>query len=89
MSEQVPEYYSDIFHVRTNPWGVALSFAVSAPKDGIEQRDICVVRVSHETAKAISMLLRRQLKTYERETRTMIAIPTKIMNEIGLAPEDW
>lgn len=89
MSEQLPEYISDVFYLRTNPWGVAITFGLSSPKEGIEERDVSVVRVSHETAKALSMIIRKQLKKYERDTSTAIAIPAKIMSSLELAPEDW
>lgn len=89
MNEQIPEYYGDVFYLRTSVWGVATTFAVQAPKDGIEAHDICVVRLGHESAKALAMLLRKQLKTYERDSDTVIALPTKVMNELGLASEDW
>lgn len=89
MNEQIPEYYGDVFNLRTSVWGVATTFSTQAPKDGIEGRDICVVRLSHETAKALAMLLRRQLTKYERDSATVIALPDKVMNELGLAKEDW
>ena len=89
MSEQIPEYYSDIFTVSTNPWGMSITFGLSASKPGAQSHEICTVRVSHETAKVISMMLRNQLKTYERETDTKIALPNKVLNDLSIAPEDW
>ena len=50
MSELIPEYYSDVFYLRSGPWGVATSYSVAAPKEGIGAHDVCVVRLSHETA---------------------------------------
>ena len=89
MSEDVPEYYGDIYYLRTTPWGIAITFAVSPPKEGIENKDVCVIRLSHETAKTLSMLLRKQLRQYERDTKTSIALPADVLNNLSLAPEDW
>jgi len=89
MSEALPEYYGDIYYLRTTPWGVAITFAASAPKEGIEEHDVCIVRLSHETAKTLSMMMRKQLKMYERDTNTTIAVPRQVMNNLGLAEEDW
>jgi hypothetical protein len=89
MSEPVPEYYGDVFSIRTSPWGVAVTFGVAPPTDKIEGHDNCVLRVGHETAKTVAMMLRRQLKQYERDMNAPIAVPQKIMNDLGLAPEDW
>lgn len=89
MSELLPEYYSDVFSLRSGPWGVATTFSVASPKDGIDGHDVCVLRLSHETAKTLSMMIRQQMKKYERETKTQIAVPQEVLNSLGLAPEDW
>lgn len=89
MSDLLPEYYGDIYHLRSNPWGVAITFGLSPAKDGVEGHDICTLRLSHETAKTLSMMIRKQLKQYERDTNTTIALPAEVMNKLGLASEDW
>ncbi len=89
MDEITPEYYSDVYSIRSSPWGVAVSFSVASPKDDIEGHDVCIVRLSHETAKTLAMMLRRQLRQYERDTKTTIAVPRDVLNALGLAPEDW
>jgi hypothetical protein len=35
------------------------------------------------------MILRRQLKAYEREAGTEILIPNQVYNQMGLSVEDW
>jgi hypothetical protein len=89
MTELIPDYYGDVYSLRSSPWGAAVTFSVSSPKDGIEGRDVCVVRMSHETAKTLSMMIRKQLKQYERQTQTTVAVPSEVMNKLGLAIEDW
>lgn len=89
MGELTPEYYGDVYSIRSSPWGVAITFSVAAPKDGVEGHDVCIVRLSHETAKTLSMMIHKQLKQYERDTSTTIAVPPDVMNQLGLAPEDW
>lgn len=89
MNEVLPEYYSDIYHIRSSAWGMAITFAVSPPKDGIQEHDVCVVRLGHVTAKTLSMMMRKQLKKYETETTTKIAVPPAVMSDLGLLPSDW
>ena len=89
MSDLLPEYYGDIYHLRSNPWGVAVTLGLSAAKEGIDEHDVCTIRISHETAKTLSMMMRKQLKQYERDTDTAIAVPNEVMNKLGLAIEDW
>lgn len=89
MSEQLPEYYSDGFYIRTTPWGVVITLVAASPKDEVPDHDTCVVRLSHATAKAMSMVLRKHLKSHEKDTDTTIGIPAKVMNGLDIAPEDW
>lgn len=89
MSEPTPEYYGEVYYLRSTPWGMAITFGVEPSKEGVQGHDVCVVRLSQQTAKTLSMLVRKQLKKYERDTATVIAIPQGVMNNLGLAPEDW
>lgn len=89
MNEPVPEYYGDVLYLRNSAWGFAITFTASPPKDGFEEHDVCVVRLSHETAKTLSMMIRKQLKQYEAEMKVTITIPQHVMNSLGLTKEDW
>lgn len=89
MSEAVPEYYGDVLYLRNSAWGFAITFTASPPKDGFEEHDVCVVRLGHETAKTLSMMIRKQLKTYEMDMKATIAIPQHVMDKLGLTEEDW
>lgn len=89
MSEQLPDYYGEVFNIMTTPWGASITFGVGPHKPKEEGHDVCVVRLSHETAKSLAMLLRKQLKVYERETHTSIALPLDVMNQLGMSQEDW
>jgi hypothetical protein len=89
MSDQTPEYYADVFSVGTSSLGVAITFGAAPPKDEVEGHDICTVRLSHGTAKTMAMGLRRLLRQYERDVKTNIVVPTEMIEELGLALEDW
>jgi len=89
MSEVLPEYYGDIYYVRTNQWGIAITFSVSPPKDDVDGHDVCIVRLSHEAAKVLAMLIRKQLKHYEKDNDTLVAIPSETMKSLDLSPGDW
>jgi len=89
MSEAVPEYYGDVFYLRSSPWGVAITLTASSPKEDIYEHDVCVVRLSHETAKTLSMVIRKQLKQYERDTKTTVTLPQQVLDKLGLTAGDW
>lgn len=89
MSEAIPEYYGDVFYLRSTPWGLAITFTASSPKEGIEEHDVCIVRVSHETAKVLSMTIRKHVKQYEMDMKTIITIPQQVINNLDLTKEYW
>jgi len=89
MSEILPEYYGETYYIRTNPWGVSITFAVAPPKDDVDGHDVCIVRLSHEAAKVLAMIIRKQLKNYEKDNNTLIAIPSEIMKPLDLSPSGW
>ena len=89
MNEVLPEYYGDIYYVRTNQWGVAITFAVSAPKDDVDGHDVCVVRLGLEAAKVLAMLIRKQVKQYEKDNHTLVAVPPETMKSLDLSPSGW
>lgn len=89
MNEILPEYYGETYYVRTNPWGVSITFAVAPPKDDVDGHDVCIVRLSHETAKVLAMIIRKQIKNHEKDTATPIAIRSEIMKALDLSLGDW
>lgn len=89
MSEILPEYYGETYYIRNSPWGVSITFAVGPPKDDVDGHDVCTVRLSHEAAKVLAMIIRKQLKNYERDSKTLIAIPSEVMKPLELSPGEW
>ena len=87
-----PDVYADQFIVTTSLWGAALSFSKMPPHpapgqapQGVPQ---AVVRMSLEHAKVMTMIMKRQLKNWEREN-VEIALPQAALNQMGLSLEDW
>ena len=90
--ESVPDVYTDQFLITSGIWGVAMTFLKSPPHPSPGQAPQpdpqATVRMSLQHAKVVAMMLRKQLKTWEREN-VEIAIPNSILNQLGLSPEDW
>ena len=92
MPEEVPDVYSDQLLFTTTLFGVALSFSKmppnpmpgQAPQGAIQ----AVVRMSLQHAKVMTMVMKRQLKNWEREN-VEIALPQAALNQMGLSLEDW
>lgn len=87
------DVYADQFIVTAGLWGVAMSFMKSPPHptpgQSPQAEPQAVVRMSLEHAKVMAMVIRRQLKTWERENDIEIRIPHEVLNQMGLSVEDW
>jgi hypothetical protein len=88
----VPEIYADSAQISSSPFGVAMSLGTNPPHHSgpnpPQMRTQIVVRMSLEHAKVVAMLLRRQLKEFERHNGE-IPLPPELYTSLGVAKEDW
>lgn len=87
------DFYTDSFRFSVGAYGVSFTFGLNPPHPDPSKtpvaKEIAVVRMSLENAKVLAMLLRRNLKTYEREQSLEIALPPGLYTQLGIAREDW
>ena len=93
-TNEVPDFYVDNMRVTTGVFGVNFTFGLNEPhpaSGGVaRQADEKVrLRMSLEHAKVVAMMLRRQLKQYERESGIKIELPANVYTGLGIAEEDW
>lgn len=91
-SDQIPEFYTDSAQLTTGAYGVSFTFSLNPPhpeqsKPVIAQPQ-CVLRMSLQQGKVIAMLLRQQLKSFERENGE-ISLPPGLYTGLGISREDW
>lgn len=90
---EVPEFYVDQFTVTVGVYGITMSLGLTPPHPAPGQpatpKDLVRVRMSLEHAKVMTMILRRQLKHYEREAGLSIDVPMSVYTGLGVSPEDW
>ncbi len=88
-----PEFYVDQFRITSGPYGVAITFGLTPPHPSPGQvsppRDLALIRMSLEHAKIMTLIMRRQLKQYERDNGVTIEIPHSLYAGLGVSPEDW
>ena len=87
------DIYSDQFMVTTTSWGANLSFLVNTPhpeptKPTPAER-VATIRMSNEHLKVMAMVIVRQIKKMEAETGIRIDVDRRVLNSLGIAPEDW
>lgn len=92
MAEQF-DVYSDQFLLTTTPFGANLSFSVNTPhpeqSKPVPAERIGTIRMSNEHLKVMAMIIVRQIKKMESETGVKIQIDKRVINGIGMAPNEW
>lgn len=87
------EEYCDAFTVSITPFGANLSFSLreahpsTAKQPRIEH--LGTIRMSVEHLKTMVMMIRRQIIQAERDTGVHVEVPSNLLNQLGIAPEDW
>jgi hypothetical protein len=93
MPEQdVEPIYCDGVQVGCAPFTVALTFTVSASpiRGNVPPTVVTDLRMSPEHAKVMAIILRRQLKDFERQQGKDIPMHPQVAQQLGLSPaEDW
>jgi len=87
------DVYSDTFTVTITPFGANLTFALreAHPSSGRapQSRDLGTLRMSVEHLKTFVMITRRQILSVESDLGVKAEVPHKILNQLGIAPDDW
>lgn len=88
--QEIPEFYSDAIEVNLNmPWTVAFTFSLRTTGEQPKANPVVRVRMSPEHAKVTAMLLRRQLKKYEEDSKSPINLPADLYSALDISPKDW
>lgn len=97
MTEAVPDVYADFCEISTNLWGATLLFSqsVQPPEIEVEKGQSrqkaelkAVVRLSVLHAKVLTMLLKRNIRSWEAANGPL-SISAEALNQMGLSWEDW
>ena len=91
---EVPlDVYSDQFMVTTTAFGANLSFLVNTPhpeqSKPVAPERLATIRMSLEHLKLMTMIIVKQVKKLESDTGIKIAMDKRVLNSLGIAPDDW
>jgi hypothetical protein len=90
MASDVPDVYADGVQLGVNAFGVSLAFSASSTTKGAEARPVAIIRTSLEHAKAMAIILRKQLKNYEDGNGAPIHLHPSAWKSLGLSKhDDW
>lgn len=87
------DVYSDQFMLTTTTWGANMSFLVNTPHPEqtkpVPAEKLATIRMSNEHLKVMAMIIARQIKKMESDTGIKIEVDRRILNNLGIPPEDW
>ena len=87
------DQYADQFTVSLSPFGANISFGLreAHPTPGRAQQSVPLgtMRMSIEHLKTMTFMLRKQVMNFETETGLHVGVPSNVLNQLGIAPEDW
>lgn len=89
-----PDLYADVYQVTTNPWAGTINFSLSsaiptAPGQPAKHELVATIRMSLENMKLLAFFLHRQVRQHEENLGVNIQVPTTVLNQVRIGPEDW
>lgn len=86
---EMSEEFSDVFEMQIGAWSAAISFGSRAMKPGESNKYATRIRMPLQQAKAMGVLLLRNVRQYEEQTNTDIDLPRSILDQLNIPFEDW
>jgi hypothetical protein len=89
MASDAPNFYSDGVGFTISAFTVTMVFTVSQP-DHADAVPVATIRTSLEHAKAMAIILRKQLKNYEDSNGAQIVLHPNVWKSLGISRhDDW
>lgn len=87
---QLPEeHFSDVFWTTLSPWSAVVTFGLRQASP--DEKDVPKIRMRMplQQAKALAVILLRNVRKYEDEANVNIELPQKLLEGLGIPLEDW
>lgn len=83
------EYFSDVFWTALTPWSASVTFGLRMAHPNEKDTPTVRVRMPLQQAKALAVILLRAVRRYESDANVTIELPDKLLESLGIPPEDW
>lgn len=83
------EVWADTFSVSVNDWAGVLDVGKRAVKAGDPSVYEYRVRMPLPQLKAMALMAIRLIRNYESQAGVTISLPPKLLEALGIPPEDW
>jgi len=89
----IPDIYVDRVRTTLSTFGAALSFGISEPhpenREESKIDELVTVRMSLQHLKIMLILMKKQLKEFEKANEFEVTLPKSVMDKLGLEEEQW
>ena len=86
---ELQELFSDVFGTHINPWSAAITFGQRATRPEDDNHYTIRMRMPLQQAKALAVMLLRNIRQYERQMKVEIELPKVVLDGLGIAADDW
>ena len=83
------EEFSDVFEIHINPFSAAITFGHRATRPEDDDHYTTRMRMPLQQAKALAVMLLRQIRQYERQMKVEIELHQVMLDGLGIAADDW
>lgn len=93
MPEQPFDVYADAFLITLSPFGANVSFEIREAHPSAQRAQtttrLGTVRMSLEHLKVMVVMMIKQVKALEEQSGVRYEVPTNVLSQLQIAPEDW
>ena len=87
------DLYADAFTVTITPFGANLSFSLHEAHPSANRppqlKQLGTIRMSVEHLKTVVWMTRHQIRQVEGQMGVKAEIPSSILNQLNIPPQDW
>lgn len=87
--EEVQELFFDEAGFHIGPWSAAITFGLAAMPPNVTLKPVLRVRMPLSLYKTLGIIISRSVRQYEERAHQTIELPDEVLNELGIAPDDW
>lgn len=86
---EIDESFSDVFETHLTDWSYAITFGLRSVRPDEPHKYTSQVRMPLAQAKALAVLMLRNIRQYEQAAGIDIDLPRDVLDKLQIPQEDW
>ena len=86
---EIDESFSDVFETHLTDWSYAITFGLRSVRPDEPPKYTSQVRMPLAQAKALAVLMLRNIRQYEQAAGIDIDLPRDVLDKLQIPQEDW